>query len=58
MLPQASTALCNVLSVYRWQEPGYVLALAAGAGEVVRASPFEAIQLDIGDLFDLPPKEQ
>ena len=48
----------HVLSVYRWQESGYVLVLAAGAGEVVRAEPFEAIQLDIGDLFDLPPKEQ
>jgi hypothetical protein len=41
----------RVLSVYRWQENGYVLALRAGAGDIVRAEPFEAVEIDVGDIF-------
>lgn len=47
----------HTIAMYGWREAGYVLAMAAGAGEVVRAEPFAAIELDIGDLFGLPPKE-
>lgn len=45
----------QTLTIYRWQEGGYVMAMAASAGEVVRAEPFDAIELDIGDIFGLPP---
>ena len=48
----------DTLTVYRWQEDGYLLAMVAGAGEVVRVEPFDAIELDIGDIFGLPPKER
>ena len=41
----------HALIVYRWQDGGYMLILAAGAGEVVRAEPFDPIELDIGDIF-------
>ena len=41
----------RVVSVYRWQESGYVLALRAGAGDIVRAEPFEAVELDVGDIL-------
>lgn len=47
----------QVLTVYRWHEAGYVLALVAGAGESVRAEPFEAVELDIADIFGIPPHE-
>lgn len=45
----------QTLTIYRWQEVGYVIAMAASAGEVVRAEPFDGIELDIGDIFGLPP---
>jgi len=41
----------EVLTVYRWEQPGYVLALTAHRGERVRAEPFDAIELDVGVLF-------
>jgi Uma2 family endonuclease len=41
----------HVLSIYRWQENGYLLALVAGPEDIVRAEPFDAIELDAGDLF-------
>jgi Uma2 family endonuclease len=44
----------QVLSVYRWQEDGYLLALVASPGELVRAEPFDAIELDVAALFDRP----
>jgi hypothetical protein len=31
--------------------------MAAGAGAVVRAEPFDAIELALGDIFRLPPRE-
>lgn len=42
----------EVLTVYRWHETGYVLVLSAVPGEVVRAEPFDPIDLDVTDLFD------
>lgn len=42
----------RILTVFRWHESGYVLALGAGAGEVVHAEPFGAIELDMDRLFD------
>ncbi|HWN68144.1 MAG TPA: Uma2 family endonuclease [Haliangium sp.] len=48
----------QTITVYRWHEAGYVVAMAAGAGEMVRAEPFEAMELDVADVFGLPPREQ
>jgi Uma2 family endonuclease len=45
----------EVLSVYRWQETGYLLVLTASPGEVVRAEPFDAIEIDVTDLFSDRP---
>jgi hypothetical protein len=42
--------------VYRRQEEGYVLMLAASAGDLVRAEPFAGIELDLNDLFALPTR--
>ncbi len=48
----------QTLTVYRWQEAGYLLAMSASAGEMARVEPFDVIELDIGDMFGLPPREQ
>lgn len=39
------------LVVYRHSPDGYVNVLSAGRGDLVRAEPFEAVELDVGDLF-------
>lgn len=39
------------LTVYRWAEPGYLVVLAVESGERVHAEPFEAVELDLEDLF-------
>jgi Uma2 family endonuclease len=44
----------QLLQVYRWHEQGYLLVLTAGAGEIVRAEPFDAIDLDISAIFGWP----
>lgn len=41
----------EVLTVLRWSEPGYIQALTATTGERVRAEPFEAVSLAVGELF-------
>ncbi|MDI1451590.1 Uma2 family endonuclease [Polyangium sp. 6x1] len=41
----------ETLTVFRWTEPGYLVALIAERGERVRAEPFEAVELDIDELF-------
>ena len=41
----------EVLTVLRWREDGYLLVLGAAAGEIVRAEPFEAIELDLAEVF-------
>ncbi|MBA3392458.1 MAG: Uma2 family endonuclease [Deltaproteobacteria bacterium] len=44
------------LTVMRWSADGYVTRLRAVRGEVVRAEPFDAIELAVGTLFgDDPP---
>jgi Uma2 family endonuclease len=45
----------SVLTVYRWTADGYLVALKATAGEVVRAEPFDAIELDVGLLLGREP---
>lgn len=39
------------LRVLRWQEPGYQLVVTVGSGDSVRAEPFDAIELDLDELF-------
>jgi Uma2 family endonuclease len=41
----------RTLTVLRWTPAGYLTALTADETEVVRAEPFEAIELDVGALF-------
>ncbi|MDI3283600.1 Uma2 family endonuclease [Polyangium sp. 15x6] len=41
----------ETLTVFRWTEPGYLVALIAERGERVHAEPFEAVELDINELF-------
>lgn len=46
----------TTLTVMRWSADGYVTVMRAERGEVVRAEPFDAIELAIGTLFgDDPP---
>jgi Uma2 family endonuclease len=46
------------LTVMRWSAEGYVTLLLAERGEVVRAEPFEAIELPVGTLFGDDPPER
>lgn len=41
----------GVLHVHRWQSDGYLLVLTARRGAVVRAEPFDAMELRVGLLF-------
>lgn len=41
----------ETLTVYRWSAEGYVVILTAGRREVVRAPPFEEIEIEIAQLF-------
>ena len=48
----------HTLIVHRWELRGYLVALTAAAGEVVRAEPFEAIELSVAALFGLEDDEE
>jgi Uma2 family endonuclease len=41
----------EMLSVYRFTADGYLMALMAEPGELVRAEPFGDVELDVGALF-------
>jgi len=43
--------------VLRWSADGYVTRLRAGHDEVVRAEPFEAIEIAVATLFGEDPIE-
>lgn len=43
----------GTLRVMRWMEDGYLEALSATAEEIVRAEPFEAIEIPLGEVFGL-----
>jgi Uma2 family endonuclease len=47
----------QTLSAFRWTETGYLLVRAAGAGDRVRAEPFDAIELDVAEIFGAEPAE-
>jgi Uma2 family endonuclease len=41
----------QTLVVHRWDPSGYLVILTAAAGDVVRAEPFEAVELPVSALF-------
>jgi Uma2 family endonuclease len=41
----------ETLTVLRWTADGYLTALTAGKTDLVRAEPFEAVELPVGVLF-------
>ena len=43
------------LSVMRWSQAGYVTVLVAERSEIVRAEPFEAVELNLATLFGGDP---
>ena len=45
------------LTVMRWNEDGYITRLRAERGDVVRAEPFDAIELVVGTLFGADPTD-
>jgi Uma2 family endonuclease len=47
----------STLTVMRWTTDGYVTLLRAERTEVVRAEPFQAIELAVGTLFGDDPSE-
>lgn len=49
--------LSRTLTVYRNTLDGFLLALAAEAGEKVRAEPFEAIELAVAELLGDEPED-
>ena len=46
----------DTLTVFRWTPDGYLVALRAERGERVRAEPFDAIEIVIGELFGDDPE--
>jgi Uma2 family endonuclease len=45
------------VTVMRWSADGYVTLLRAERGEIIRAEPFEAIEIAVGTLFGDDPPE-
>ena len=43
------------LTVMRWSRDGYITVLTAERGEIVRAEPFDAIEIEVGTLFGDDP---
>jgi len=41
----------QMLIVQRWTAKGYLTILTASAGQTVRAQPFDAIEIRVGELF-------
>lgn len=46
----------QTLTVMRWNEGHYLRVLDAGIGDIVRAEPFDAIELDMRDVFGVEPE--
>jgi len=45
----------GTLTVMRWSDAGYVTRLRAERGELVRAEPFDDVELTVGTLFGDDP---
>jgi Uma2 family endonuclease len=48
----------QTLIVHRWESRGYLVVLKAAAGAVVRAEPFEAVDLSVAALLGIEPDEE
>lgn len=48
----------QTLIVHRWEPAGYLVVLTAAAGDVVRAEPFEAVDLRVAALFGSEDDEE
>ncbi len=48
----------QTLIVHRWELAGYLVILTAAAGDVVRAEPFDAVELAVSTLFGLEEDEE
>lgn len=48
----------HVIEVYRWTDSGYLAVLSAKAGDLVRAEPFDAVELSVSVLFGLEDDEE
>jgi Uma2 family endonuclease len=48
----------ETLTVHRWTEAGYLVVVTAERGDRVRAEPFDAVVLDLDDIFDDVPEEE
>lgn len=48
----------QTLIVHRWEPRGYLVVLSAAAGDLVRAEPFEAVELHVSALFGLEEDEE
>lgn len=46
------------LRVQRWEPDGYLVALAAGEADLVRAEPFDAVELRVAALFGSEDDEE
>ena len=48
----------QTLIVHRWEPAGYLVVLSAAAGDIVRAEPFEAVELRVSALFGIEEDEE
>jgi Uma2 family endonuclease len=48
----------QTLIVHRWEPGGYLVVLTAAAGDVVRAEPFDPVELRISTLFGVEDDEE
>jgi Uma2 family endonuclease len=48
----------QTLIVHRWEAAGYLVVLSAAAGDIIRAEPFEAVELRVSRLFGLEDDEE
>lgn len=50
--------LQQTLVVHRWEPAGYLVVISAGASDVVRAAPFDAVELRVSALFGIEEDEE
>ena len=48
----------QTLIVHRWQPQGYLVVLTAAAGDVIRAEPFDAVELRVSSLFGIEDDDE
>ena len=48
----------QTLVVHRWEPAGYLIIVTAAAGDVIRAEPFDAIELRVSALFGIEEDEE